>query len=121
RNTLGSMAILVGLFSFAAPMLLNGGTSGQNIFILIGFALLGLSYGQASGTVTANFSRKFRYVGAAYSADIAWLLGAAFAPLVALYLSSHFGPMAVGFYLLSGALCTLAALWLNRALETKRK
>ena len=121
RNTLGSMAILIGLFSFAAPMLLDGGTAGQNMFILVGFALLGLSYGQASGTVTANFSRKFRYVGAAYSADVAWLLGAAFAPLVALYLSSHFGPVAVGFYLLSGALCTLAALWLNRTLETKRK
>ena len=121
RNTLGSMAVLIGLFSFAAPMLLNGGTAGQNMFILIGFALLGLSYGQSSGTVTANFSRKFRYVGAAYSADLAWLLGAAFAPLVALYLSSHFGPVAVGGYLLSGALCTLVALGLNRALETKRK
>lgn len=121
RNTLGSMAVLIGLFSFAAPMLLNGGTAGQNMFIVIGFVLLGLSYGQASGTVTANFSRKFRYVGAAYSADLAWLLGAAFAPLVALYLSSHFGSVAVGFYLLSGAICTLAALGLNRALETKRK
>lgn len=121
RNTLGSMAVLIGLFSFASPMLLNGGTAGQHMFILIGFALLGLSYGQSSGTVTANFSRKFRYVGAAYSADLAWLLGAAFAPLVALYLSSHFGPVAVGGYLLSGALCTLAALGLNRALESKRK
>jgi hypothetical protein len=60
-------------------MLLNGGTAGQNLFILIGFALLGLSYGQSSGTVTANFSRKFRFVGAAYSADLAWLLGAALA------------------------------------------
>lgn len=121
RNTLGAMAILIALFSLAAPMLLNGGTTGQNLFILVGFALLGLSYGQSSGTVTANFSRKFRYVGAAYSADLAWLLGAAFAPLVALYLSSHFGPIAVAGYLLSGALCTLAALGLNRALETKRK
>lgn len=121
RNTLGSMAVLIGLFSFATPMLLNGGTSGQSVFILVGFALLGLSYGQASGTVTANFSRKYRYVGAAYSADMAWLLGAAFAPLVALYLSSRFGPMAVGGYLLSGAACTLLALGLNRALETKRK
>lgn len=121
RNTLGAMAVLIGLFSFAAPMLLNGGTSGQSVFILVGFALLGLSYGQSSGTVTANFSRKFRYVGAAYSADLAWLLGAAFAPLIALYLSSHFGPVAVGGYLLSGALCTLLALGLNRALETKRK
>ena len=121
RNTLGSMAVLIGLFSFATPMLLNSGTSGQSVFILIGFTLLGLSYGQASGTVTANFSRKYRYVGAAYSADMAWLLGAAFAPLVALYLSSHFGSVAVGGYLLSGAACTLLALALNRALETKRK
>ena len=121
RNTLGAMAVLIALFSFAAPMLLNGGTAGQHLFILIGFALLGLSYGQASGTVTANFSRQFRYVGAAYSADAAWLLGAAFAPLIALYLSSHFGPIAVGLYLLSGAVCTLMALWLNRTLETKRK
>jgi MFS family permease len=121
RNTLGAMAALIALFSLAAPMLLNGGTAGQNTFILVGFALLGLSYGQSSGTVTANFSRKFRYVGAAYSADLAWLLGAAFAPLIALYLSSHFGPVAVGGYLLSGAACTLLALGLNRALETKRK
>ena len=121
RNTLGAMAVLIGLFSFATPMLLNGGTAGQNLFILIGFALLGLSYGQSSGTVTANFSRKFRFVGAAYSADLAWLLGAALAPLVALYLSSHFGPVAVGGYLLAGAVCTLAALGINRALETSRK
>jgi MFS family permease len=121
RNTLGAMAVLIGLFSFAAPMLLSGGTAGQNVFILVGFALLGLSYGQSSGTVTANFSRRFRYVGAAYSADLAWLLGAAMAPLVALYLSSHFGPIAVGGYLLSGAVCTLVALGINRALETARK
>ena len=121
RNTLGAMAVLIGLFSLATPMLLNGGSDGQNVFILVGFVLLGLSYGQSSGTVTANFSRRLRYVGAAYSADLAWLLGAAFAPLVALYLSSHFGSMAVGGYLLSGAACTLLALGLNRALETKRK
>lgn len=121
RNTLGGMAVLIGLFSFATPMLLNGGTEGQYVFILVGFVLLGLSYGQSSGTVTANFSRQFRYVGAAYSTDLAWLLGAAFAPLVALYLSSHFGPIAVGGYLLSGVICTLLALGLNRALEGKRK
>lgn len=120
RNTLGTMAVLIGLFSLIAPMLLNGGTTGQKLFILIGFALLGLSYGQSSGTVTANFSPRMRYVGAAYSADLAWLLGAAFAPVVALALSARFGPIAVGLYLLSGALCTLAALGINRSLESSR-
>lgn len=119
RNTLGTMAVLIGLFSFAAPFLLDGGSAGQNTFILLGFILLGLSYGQSSGTVTANFSRRLRYVGAAYSSDLAWLLGAAFAPLVALGLSSRFGPVAVGLYLLSGAICTLAALGINRAIEAR--
>ena len=44
-----------GLFSFAAPWLLGAGSAGNNVFLLAGFVLLGLSYGQASGTVTANF------------------------------------------------------------------
>lgn len=119
RNTLGTMAVLIGLFSFATPFLLDGGSGGQHTFILLGFVLLGLSYGQSSGTVTANFSRRLRYVGAAYSSDLAWLLGAAFAPLVALGLSSRFGPVAVGLYLLSGVVCTLAALGINRAIEAR--
>lgn len=119
RNTLGTMACLIGIFSFLAPWLLGSGSTGNNVFILVGFVLLGLSYGQSSGTVTANFSRRLRYVGAAYSSDLAWLLGAAFAPLVALGLSSRFGPVAVGLYLLSGAICTLAALGINRAIEAR--
>ena len=85
----------------------------------MGFVLLGLSYGQASGTVTANFSPQYRYTGAALSADLAWIIGAAFAPLVALYLSSQFGLLAVTVYLLSGVACTLGALNLNRRMERR--
>ena len=51
--------------------------------------------------------------------EVAWLVGAAFAPLVALGVSSRFGLVALGIYLLSGALCTLAALGINRAIETR--
>lgn len=119
RNTLGSLAVLIGVFSGFAPRLLNGGEVGQDLFILIGFVLLGLSYGQASGTVTANFAPRFRYTGAALTSDLAWLFGAAFAPLVALGLSAHFGLAFVSLYLLSGAACTLGALRLNRALESR--
>jgi len=88
-------------------------------FILIGFTLLGLSYGQAAGAVTANFPAKFRYTGAALTSDLAWLVGAGFAPLVALGVSAKFGLAYVGLYLLSGAVCSLAALSLNRALDIK--
>ncbi len=119
RKLLGGMAVLIGLFSLAAPWLLGGGVAGSNAFLLIGFVLLGLSYGQSAGTVTSNFSAHYRYTGAALSSDLAWLFGAAFAPLVALGLSSRFGLGALSVYLLSGAVCTLAALRINRLIEQR--
>lgn len=119
RRTLGGLAVLIAVFSGFAPVLLGGGPIGQDVFILTGFALLGLSYGQASGAVTSNFQAKYRYTGAALTSDLAWLIGAAFAPLVALGLSANFGLGYVSVYLLSGAACTLAALSLNRALEIR--
>ena len=119
RNTLGTMAVLIGIFAIAAPTLLRGGTSGQNVFLLIGFVLLGLSYGQSSGTVTSNFLSKYRYTGAALTTDLAWLIGAAFAPLVALGLSAYFGLGYLSVYLLSGVACTLGALALNKQLEAR--
>lgn len=119
RNTLGTLAVLIGIFSLFAPVLLDGGTSGQNIFMLVGFGLLGLSYGQAAGAVTSNFEAKYRYTGAALTSDLAWLIGAAFAPLVALGLSANFGLRYVSVYLLSGAVCTLIALRINRAKEIR--
>lgn len=117
RNLLGTMAVLIGVFSLLTPWMLGGGTAGNNLFLLSGFVLLGLSYGQASGTVTSNFSPQYRYTGAALSTDLAWLFGAAFAPLVALGLSSRFGLGAVSLYLLSGVVCTLGALRINRLIE----
>ncbi|MGZ5270923.1 MAG: MFS transporter [Ramlibacter sp.] len=119
RSTLGILAVAIGIFSLATPWLLGGGDEAQDAFILIGFVLLGLSYGQAAGTVTANFQPRLRYTGAALTADLGWLLGAAFAPLVALGLSVHFGLVAVSLYLLSGAACTLIALRTNRVLSQR--
>ncbi|TXF98990.1 MFS transporter [Massilia arenae] len=119
RTTLGTAAALIALYSASIPFLLDSGTGGQNAFILIGFTLLGFSYGQAAGATTSNFLKHFRYTGAALTSDLAWLVGAAFAPLVALGLSAHFGLGYVSLYLLSGAVASLAALSLNRKLEIR--
>lgn len=119
RTTLGTLAVLIAVFSGFAPTLLGAGTVGEDVFILLGFALLGLSYGQAAGAVSSNFEAKYRYTGAALTSDLAWLIGAAFAPLVALGLSAHFGLAYLSVYLLSGAACTLVALQVNRALEVR--
>lgn len=119
RSTLGALAIAIGVFSLGAPWLLGGGDVGQAVFILAGFVLLGLSYGQSAGAVASNFLPAYRYTGSALTTDLAWLIGAAFAPLVALYLSAKFGLVAVSLYLLSGALCTLLALRTNRWLSLR--
>jgi hypothetical protein len=119
RRTLATFATMIAVFSGFAPTLLDGGRLGQDVFILLGFVLLGLSYGQAAGAVSSNFQPKYRYTGAALTSDLAWLIGAAFAPRVALGLSAHFGLAYVSVSLLSGAAATLAALSVNRALEAR--
>jgi MFS family permease len=119
RSMLGTAAVLIGVFALFAPWLLGGSQLAQDAFIIIGFGLLGLSYGQAAGSVTSNFEIRLRYTGAALTSDFAWLIGAAFAPLVALGLSARFGLVAVSVYLLSGVACTLIALRVNKALAAR--
>ncbi|MDR6819697.1 MFS family permease [Neorhizobium sp. 2083] len=117
RSQLMIGAIIIAIFSFSAPFLLNAGGKGQDAFIIIGFGILGLSFGQASGAVSSRFGQYYRYTGAALTSDLAWLIGAGFAPLVALGLASSFGIIFIGGYLISGAICTIAALSLSRVLD----
>ncbi|MEH3101870.1 MFS transporter [Sphingomonas adhaesiva] len=113
RSLLGYTAAGIAAFSGFAPQLLGAGSAGEVLFMVMGFILLGLSFGQSSGAVTNNFPKRARYTGAAITSDLAWLFGAGFAPLAALALTQAFGLVAAGGYLLSGALGTLLALGLN--------
>ncbi len=119
RAVLGVSAALIGAYSGFAPQLLNSGLIGEAIYMLGGFALLGLAFGQSSGVVNNTFAPQHRYTGAAIVANSAWFLGAGFAPLVALFLASRFGLWSVGLYLLSGVAGTLGALALNRQLAQR--
>ena len=119
RALLGGSAAAIAVFSGFAPQLLAGGDVGEIIFMVSGFTLLGLSFGQSSGVISGNFPISLRYTGAALTSDLAWLFGAGFAPFVGLYLSNQFGLVAAGGYLLSGAVATLAALAINKELARK--
>lgn len=116
RNVLAGTAVAIAAFSGFAPQLLDAGGAGEVAFMFGGFILLGLAFGQSSGALSSFFPLKHRYTGSALTADLAWLFGAGFAPMVALWLSAHYGLLAAGGYLLSGALATLIALWFNREL-----
>ncbi len=120
RALLAVTAAGIAAFSGVAPQLLDGGPAGELTYMILGFILLGLSFGQASGSIASSFSLTNRYTASALTSDLAWLFGAGFAPLAALALSGKFGLVAGGAYLLSGAICTLLALWLNRELAKGR-
>ena len=110
-----SLIAVFAIGSIIAPLIVEENAIGQTIYVNAGFALLGLSYGQSSGAVTSRLEQRFRYTGAALTNDLAWLLGAGFAPLIVLFLSARYGLACVGLYLLSGAVTTLLALSLSRS------
>lgn len=116
RTLLIFTAGAIAAFSGFAPQLLESGNEiSEMIFMFVGFILLGLSFGQSSGSLASKFSPQYRYTASALTSDLAWLFGAGFAPLAALLLASNLGLMASGGYLLSGALCTLVAFALSDA------
>lgn len=121
RATLAVGAGLIALFSLAGllPAFLHGSVLGALLFVLGGFVLLGFSHAQAAGAINSTFPSRYRYSGAVVTSDLAWLVGAAFAPLVALFIAAHYGVGYVGLYLLSGAVGTLLALGINRNLEMR--
>lgn len=82
------------------------------VFIVFGFIVLGLSYGQSSAILPNRFAPEFRYSGSAVATNFSWILGAAFAPFIALLLASTFGLWAASLYMLSGAVVTVVALYL---------
>lgn len=85
------------------------------IYIILGFVLLGLSYGQSSSVVPNRFAPLYRYSGSALATNLSWILGAAFAPLVGLALAAYFGLWASALYLMSGAFVTGATLFVLRS------
>lgn len=85
--------------------------SAPGVYILLGFAVLGLSYGQSSTIVPNRYPAEYRYSGTALSTNLSWIIGAAFAPLVALALTVTFGLWAAAIYLLSGVIVTSVALY----------
>ena len=87
RRLLIVCAVAIAVFALVAPVLLDGGQIGEFVYMVVGSALLGFSFGQSSGAVASRFSRRYRYTASALTSDLAWMFGAGFAPLVALLLA----------------------------------
>jgi MFS family permease len=93
----------------------SGSTTGMLIFLSLGFALMGSTYGPLGTALTELYPTTVRYTGASLSFNLAGIVGASLAPYIATRLAMDHGVAAVGYYLSSAGLVTLIALIVLRA------
>ena len=84
------------------------------LFLCIGMALMGLTFGPMSAILPELFPTNVRYTGSGVSYNVASILGAALTPFAAVWLAKNEGVGAVGLYLSGLAVLTFVALWLSR-------
>jgi len=107
REVLILTTVLIGLFSFFLPGLMTGGEGSIFVFVIFAMALMGMTYGLIGTALAAPFPTAVRYTGSSMTFNIAGILGASLAPYAAVWLQSHYGIAAVGYYLL---ICTIISL-----------
>jgi metabolite-proton symporter len=103
------------VFGLLFVPLFAGGTVGVLVQLVVGFALMGLTYGPMAAVLPELFAANVRYTGSAVAYNLAGVIGAAPAPYVALWLLGLAGStVLVGVYLSLAAVVTFAALWFTR-------
>ncbi|OII27788.1 MFS transporter [Frigoribacterium sp. MCBA15_019] len=104
------------VFGFTFAPLFAAGALGAQALLIIGFVLMGLTFGPMGAVLPELFPTSVRYTGSAISYNVASILGAAVAPFIAVALWTAAGGSTwlVGLYLSSMAVLTLIALVLSR-------
>jgi metabolite-proton symporter len=114
RLTLMIITAAIVIFGLGLGSLFGASFAGAGATMVIGFALMGLTYGPLGTLLSELFPTAVRYTGASVAFNLAGIFGASLAPYIATYLATNYGLSAVGYYLSAAAALTFVALWLSR-------
>lgn len=89
------------------------------VFLCVGMALMGLTFGPMSAYLPELFPTNTRYTGSGVAYNFSSILGAALTPFVAVWLVQEYGVWAVGAYLAVLGVLTFISLILSP--ETSKK
>jgi metabolite-proton symporter len=107
---LATAAIMLFGFLFV-PLFGERDTVRVFVFLALGFALVGFTYGPLGSALASLFPTAVRYTGTSLTFNLAGILGASLSPLIATKLSSiDHGLRFVGYYLSATGLVSLIAL-----------
>ncbi len=111
RKMLIYTTIAIAIFGFFFSYFLNSGSTVLvTAFVCMGMALMGFTYGPLGTFLSELFPTTVRYSGASLTFNMAGILGAAFAPMIAIWLATHYSLTYVGFYLTIAACISLFSL-----------
>ena len=106
------------IFALCMPLFLGNGTpTSVFAFLVIGMALMGMTFGPMAALLPELFPTEVRYSGASLTYNIASIIGATIAAMISLKINALYGLMGVGIYLAINAFLTLLALLASK--ETK--
>jgi len=110
------VTIAIGVYALLIEPLIHLGTPGVMAVLIVGFTLMGLTFGPMAAYLPEMFPADVRYTGSAISYNMASVIGAGPAPitLVALWQALDGSLWLVGVYLLVAALLTLGAIVIGR-------
>ncbi|MBX0299827.1 MHS family MFS transporter [Cryobacterium sp. 1639] len=116
RRTLLWVTAGIVVFGFLFVPLLGAGFLGVMVFLVLGFTLMGMTFGPMGALLPELFPTQVRYTGSAFAYNMSSILGAAVAPFIAVWLWTlgEGSPFWVGIYLSVMGLITLVALYLSR-------
>ncbi len=119
RKTLIVVTLGISVFGLVWEPMLGAGFAGVMLWLIIGFSLMGVTFGPMGALLPELFPTNVRYTGSGISYNVSSILGAAVAPFIAVWLWSMAdgSPALVGIYLTVMGLITLTALVLGK--ETK--
>jgi metabolite-proton symporter len=116
RKTLIWVTIGIIVFGLLFVPLFGGGFAGTMALLIVGFTLMGLTFGPMGAELPELFPTNVRYTGSAISYNLSSVLGAAVAPTIAVWLWTIAGGSTVwvGVYLSIAGVLTLIALLLSK-------
>jgi|TARA_B110000259_G_scaffold144468_1_gene162712 metabolite-proton symporter len=114
KRILMTASMLIIIFGILLGYLLGSSDSVSILITLsIGMALMGFTYGPLGTILSELYPTNVRYTGSSLSFNLAGIVGASFAPFIALWLSSTYGIAYVGYYLALAALISLVSIKLS--------
>jgi metabolite-proton symporter len=114
RPVMIGVTLLIALFGLGMAKLFVAGTSGALTMLILGLALMGLTYGPLGTIISELFPTTVRYTGASITFSMAGIFGASLAPYIATWLATKYGLQYVGYYLTGAAAITLLGLLMIR-------